>query len=283
MRKRMKPLTGKEKQDLKDRIFGHLDLQQPVPPRQAPIRRLTLLRSVAALFILATISVFLLYIWKKTDNSASILLAERTGPSQIKRIVLADSTEVVLNANSMLEYSPGISTSGNREVRLEGNAFFNVKKDHNYKAFVVHTRSVAITVLGTTFNVDARSAAAEVVLTSGKVKMTEAGQQSPAYLLPGDKVTLDTARHTFVRSVADRSLYTAWMEGRWDFRNNTLEDITGLIAKYYGIRIAFRNDSSKHLRIDAVIPVGSLQKLVPVLEQTIHRKMSLSNNTLVIE
>jgi len=279
MRKRMTPLTGKEKKELKDKIFSHLDLQQPAAHRQAPVRRLTLLRSAAAIFILATLSVVFLYIWKKTDNRTPSLLAERTGPNQVKKILLSDSTEVILNANSILEYS----STQNREVRLEGNAFFNVKKDHGYKSFVVHTRSVAVTVLGTTFNIDARSAAAEVVLTSGKVKMTTAAQPNPVYLLPGDKVRFDTAQHTFIRSTADISLYSAWMEGQWNFRHNTLEEITGLIAKYYGIRINFRNEKSRRLRIDAVIPVGSLQKLVPVLEQTIHRKMALSYNTLTID
>lgn len=279
----MTPLTGKEKKELKDNIFSRLELQLPAASRHTILRRLPMLRSVAAIFILATLSVFLLYIWKKTNDSTPVFLAERTGPNQVKRIMLADSTEVILNANSLLEYNPRISSTRDREVRLEGNAFFNVKKDHAYRSFIVHTRSVAVTVLGTTFNVDARSAAAEVVLTSGKVKMTAADQPSPVYLVPGDKVSLDTARHTFVRTVADMTLYSAWMEGQWNFRHKTLEEITGLITKYYGIGIIFNNEKSKRLRIDAVIPIGSLQKLVPVLEQTIHRKMTLSNNTLTID
>jgi ferric-dicitrate binding protein FerR (iron transport regulator) len=244
---------------------------------------LILLRSAAAVFILATSSAFLIYIWRKTNDSAPALLAERTGPNQVKTILLADSTEVVLNANSILEYSPRISFTRDREVRLEGNAFFNVKRDRGYRSFIIHTRKVAVTVLGTTFNIDARSAATEVVLTSGKVKMTAADQPAPVYLLPGDKVSLDTVRHTFVRSAADVSLYSAWMEGQWNFRHKTLEEITGLITKYYGTEVSFRNNRSRRLRIDAVIPVGSLQKLVPVLEQTIHRKMTLSNNVLIID
>jgi ferric-dicitrate binding protein FerR (iron transport regulator) len=113
--------------------------------------------------------------------------------------------------------------------------------------------------------------------------MTAAGQAMPEYLLPGDKVSLDTVRNTFVRSVADIPLYSAWMEGQWNFRHKTLEEIAGLITKYYGIEVEFSNDRSRRLRIDAVIPIGSLQKLIPVLEQTIHRKMTLSNNVLIID
>lgn len=279
----MTPLTGEEKKELKDKIFSRLDLQQPAARRQAPVRRLIFLRSAAAVFILATLSVFLIYIWRETNDSTPTFLAERTGPNQVKKIMLADSTEVILNANSILEYNPRISSTRDREVHLEGNAFFNVKKDRSFRAFIVHTRSTAVTVLGTTFNIDARSDATEVVLTSGKVKMTAAGQAMPEYLLPGDKVSLDTVQNTFVRSVADIPLYSAWMEGQWNFRHKTLEEITGLITKYYGIEVKFSNDRSRRLRIDAVIPIGSLQKLIPVLEQTIHRKMTLSNNVLIID
>jgi len=279
----MTPLTGKEKKELKDKIFSQLGLQQPAGPGQTPVRRLILLRAAAAVFVLATLSISLLCIWKNQAGSTPAFLAERTGPNQVKKIVLADSTEVILNANSILEYNPRISSTRNREVRLEGNAFFNVKRDRGYRSFIVHTRSTAITVLGTTFNIDARSAATEVVLTSGKVKMTAASLPYPTYLLPGDKVRLDTVQHTFIRSVADIPLYSAWMEGQWNFRHKTLEEITELITKYYGIEVIFRNEKSRRLRIDAVIPIGSLFKLVPVLEQTIHRKMTLSNNTLTID
>src|SRR5689334_1571296 len=99
MRKRMRPLTGKEKKELKDKIFGSLDLQHPAVPHPAPVRRLILLRSAAAIFVLASISVFILYIWKRTSDSVPAYLAERTGPNQVKKIILADSTEVTLNAN----------------------------------------------------------------------------------------------------------------------------------------------------------------------------------------
>ncbi|HVW59591.1 MAG TPA: FecR domain-containing protein, partial [Puia sp.] len=151
----MTPLTGEEKKELKDKIFSRLDLRQPAARRQTPVRRLTLLRSAAAVFILAALSVFLIYIWKGANDTIPALLAERTGPNQVKKIILADSTEVILNANSMLEYNPRISSTRDREVRLEGNAFFNVKRDHGFRSFIVHTRSTAVTVLGTTFNIDA--------------------------------------------------------------------------------------------------------------------------------
>ncbi|MBN8850616.1 MAG: hypothetical protein BGO55_31115 [Sphingobacteriales bacterium 50-39] len=278
------PLTGKEKKALKDNIFSLLDLQASISaPRKAIITKIVLFRAAAAaVFILAVVSFFLVYNNRLgAGSNKSALLAEHTGPNQIKKILLADSTLIILNANSSIQYNPDLSST--REITLKGNAFFNVSKDHGRRPFVVHTGTTDITVLGTTFNVNARSAAAEVVLTSGKVKLTQPGRQSSVLLLPGDKVTLDTMQHVFIRSTVDIPLYTEWMDGKWNFRHNTLEDIAGLITKYYGVTVEFKSEKNKRLRINAVIPVGSLQKLVPVLEQTVHKKMSLTSDTLIIE
>jgi len=277
------PLTGKEKRSLKENIFNNLDLQASgTAPRKAMIHKMLLIRAAAAVLILAVVSFFLLYNTRPgAGRNTPALLAEYTGPNQIKKILLADSTLIILNANSSIQYNPDLSSS--REITLKGNAFFNVSKDHGRRPFMVHTGTMDVTVLGTTFNVDARSAAAEVVLTSGKVKLTQPGHQSSVYLLPGDKVTLDTMQHAFIRSTVDIPLYSEWMDGKWNFRHNTLADIAGLITKYYGVSVEFKSEKSKRLRINAVIPVGSLQKLVPVLEQTVHKKMSLTGDTLIIE
>jgi len=177
-----------------------------------------------------------------------------------------------------------LSLTGSREVQLEGNAYFNVKKDVAYKSFVVHARSLSITVLGTELNVNARSAAAEVGLISGKVKVTNDDKtQQPIYLLPGDKISLDTLQHTFVRSGIDPQLYSAWTDGKWNFRHTRLEEIAGLIKEYYGVDVRFTKEKNRHLSINAVIAVGSLAKLIPVLAQTLHIPMFLSDSRLIIE
>lgn len=238
-------------------------------------RRMPLRMAAAAAILVVVASIFLLRYQSRIVGTEVGLLAERTGANETKTILLPDSSVIVLNANSTMEYS-------DREVKLEGNAFFRIRKDVGYRSFVVHTRSLAITVLGTELNVNARSAAAEVGLISGKVKVEKAGNET-VYLLPGDKVRLDTMENKLVRSTMNPMIYSAWTEGKWNFRNTSLEDIGGLIRDYYGIEVTYFRPQSKRLIINAVIAVGSLQKLIPVLEQTLHIKMVLSENRLAIE
>ena len=67
-------------------------------------------------------------------------------------LVLSDGTRVWLNADSKITYP--VAFNGNtREVRLEGEAFFDVKKN-GQAPFTVNTDRLKVRVLGTRFNVN---------------------------------------------------------------------------------------------------------------------------------
>lgn len=285
----IRPLGVEEKASLKGDIFDRLGLKEEesgmeFSKRRFPVRPVAMRWMAAAILIVLVAAVWLLKGTSVVRGDKTALLTERTGANEMKTILLPDSSVVVLNANSLLEYSADLMVAGNREVRLEGNAFFSVKKDVRLRKFVVHARTLSVTVLGTELNVDARSKAAEVTLVSGRVKVSVDGNEStPMYLLPGNKVTLDTLQKTLIPSAVNTLLYSAWTDGKWNFRHTSLEEIGDLIGEYYGIAVTFKNKKNKRLCINAVIAVGSLQKLIPVLEQTLHIQMTLLENRLIIE
>lgn len=68
-------------------------------------------------------------------------------------VLLADGTTVHLNAGSKLLY-PVRFVGKRRIVTLEGEAYFDVRKDEEHP-FVVRTRFGEVTVLGTAFNINA--------------------------------------------------------------------------------------------------------------------------------
>ncbi len=271
-------LSVKEKSVLKDQIFQQLNLEGQ---SRMPVRKLSWQWMAAASIVIAAAGIYMMS--RVPGKSAGkTLLAVRTGAGEMKKILLPDSSEVILNANSSLEYPSDLSYTESRTVTLKGNAFFRIKKDAAIRRFVVHARSLDVTVLGTELNVDARTPETEVTLVSGKVKVSK-GAAHPVYLLPGDKVRLDEQKGVLVSSVTNTLLYSAWTDGQWNFRHTSLEEIAKLLGEYYGTEIVFHNERSKKLSINAVIAVGSLQKLIPVLEQTLHVKMVVSGNRLTIE
>ena len=110
------------------------------------------------IFSAAGIAIFVLsvcfYFFKINNhkNTLSASLTElKTKNGLISKIKLADGTWVTLNAVSTLSY-PKYFIGKTREVFLDGEAFFDVAKDHNHP-FIVHTSKSDIRVLGTAFDI----------------------------------------------------------------------------------------------------------------------------------
>ena len=286
----IQPLSSEEKKTIRENIYKSLDLSSEAKVTsffsQGKKRRQRW--AVAAAIAVLTLPAYLLIRPGKTpareEKNNYSTLTVKTGPGEMKRIILEDSTVVMLNANSSLQYASSFKNRPARELRLEGNAFFSVKKDKLHP-FIVTAGSLVVTVLGTELNVNARSTETEVELTSGSVKVEGAEHQkvNPAYLQAGEKVKLDPAGRTFIKTKMNVELYSAWTEGKWNFRQTSLGEITGLLHEYYGVEIVFKNERIRHLRINAVIPVTSLQVLIPVIEQTLQIKIELINNQLILK
>jgi ferric-dicitrate binding protein FerR (iron transport regulator) len=94
---------------------------------------------------------------------------------------------VWLNAESHLEF-PDRFTGDKREVRLQGEAYFEVKKDAKHP-FIVYSDYLTTRVLGTAFDVRARSARdASVTLVTGRVLVKT--QDADQVLTPGQQASL---------------------------------------------------------------------------------------------
>ncbi len=285
----LKPLSSKEKAEIKSDIYKDLQL----PATSGSIRffpggkKSWLPRTVAAAVFLISVG-SAVYFWFRPAapdkaGSATMITAIneiKTGRGELKKILLEDSTLVTLNANSTLRYK-GFGKDGRREVEVEGNAFFSVKKDPHYAPFVIRANALAVTVLGTELNVNARSAETQVELASGKIKIEH--KKNIAYLEPGEKIKFDTTAQVFRKMKMNPALYYAWTKGQWNFHQSTLEEIASLINEYYGMETGFISPEARKLRINAVIPVSNLEDLVSVIEHTLPVNIKISQNQLIVQ
>lgn len=271
-RKYFKSLTDEERKQLKKNIFLQLNIDDAKQRRKSPIVKLLAFGVAAS--VLVAVGLFALQ--STTKSTSEKIFIARTAAGETKQIMLEDSSVVVLNAGSEL-YSNNFS-SGSREVFLNGNGFFKVKKLASKQKFIVHAKKLDVTVLGTQFNVNARTEQVAVALTSGKVQVNTTGNAHAEYLLPGDKIQLDADNATFTREKIDPSLYAAWIEGEWNFRNLTLQEIALLIKEYYDVDVVFENKAKMNYRMTAVIPANTLQNLVKVIAATLDVQISQINN-----
>ncbi|MBC5644574.1 FecR family protein [Parabacteroides sp. BX2] len=171
-------------------------------------------------------------------NTISVPIGQRVN------LKLPDGTLVWLNACSEIVY-PAVFSSGKREVRLNGEAYFEVT--HNVEnPFVVRTEKCDIEVLGTKFNVEAYAGSGDfsTALMEGSVKVTGNGKSSRSVLLKPDQEVRLKGGRLAVSSISDYDHFR-WREGLVCFKDVAFNELMTRFEKCYGIQIIVEN---KHLK-----------------------------------
>lgn len=195
------------------------------------------------------------------------------------QVVLADGTEVMLNAGSRLVY-PQKFGGKKREVRLQGEAYFKVHHDAKHP-FIVHTDGVATKVLGTEFNVRAYDRSnTHVTLLQGSVQVSTSAQS--VRISPGEDASLNGARLK-VNDV-DTEAFTAWMQDEFYFDNESLVDIARQIGKWYNVSVIFQSAEKMHTRLFFAAPRSAdIEDVVEILNSLNKAKVTYGEGQLVIE
>ena len=174
-----------------------------------------------------------------------VLIHVSTGRGESRAFVLPDSTRVHLNSMSRLTYPQSFSDA-ERRVVLEGEALFDVTPSD--MPFVVGTSAMDIEVLGTLFDVSAYpDEAIRTILLEGLVKVSSYG--GPECLLyPGQMAVLSTVSSELNVDDVETDFYTSWTRGRIHFRDERLEDIMSVLARWYDFEVDYAQESIKDLR-----------------------------------
>jgi transmembrane sensor len=145
---------------------------------------------------------------------------------------LPDGSKVILNSQSKIKYHTPFNET-ERYIELEGEAFFEVKKD-DQKTFRVVANGVSTTALGTSFNVNSKNRNfVEVALVSGKVRVSNDSDHT-VILSPG-KFTTITQYGDFEISDFEIQDKVGWKDGLLVFKNNTLSEIVARLEDWYGV------------------------------------------------
>ena len=178
-------------------------------------------------------------------------------------VTLSDGTKVMLNANSTLEYPASFDDAEVREVRLKGEAHFEVTKNP-HRPFVVKAGEMQTQVLGTIFDVKAyRKDAPKVTLMQGKVKVSNADTE--VEMRPGQTATLQADK--IVVSKASPSA-SDWLEGDFDMDQVTLAEAMSDIGAWYNKTVVFQSQANMdkliHFRFSRR---ASLQEIITALNE----------------
>ena len=179
-------------------------------------------------------------ITKDTARVMNRLVIPRGGEFNL---TLSDGTHVWLNAETELRY-PVQFNGKERVVYLKGEAYFDVTKDRSHP-FVVKTISSEISVLGTSFNVNARENSCVTTLVEGCVRMRH-GMLDSVELHAGQQALLTGVGKIRVQEV-DTRYYTSWMDNMFAFREAPLREIAEVLENWYGCECRFENPALENI------------------------------------
>ncbi len=197
-------------------------------------------RYAAAILILAVFAAIFLYVghasFQEAFSPVSTIIKE-TPFGQKLTFELADGTVVKLNAGSTLKY-PDKFEDRERKVFLEGEAFFNVKRDES-RPFIVETVQLTTTVLGTSFNVEAYgNDNSTVAVQSGKVQVRKANSEMDSdtfFLTSNQMLTISSETNSIYKFDGIPDDLFAWKDNIISFSKADFKQITHRLEKWYGV------------------------------------------------
>lgn len=177
------------------------------------------------------------------------------------KIVLSDGTTVWLNSASSLRF-PFAFNGSSREVYLEGEAYFKVAH-RAQQPFIVHTGHTDIRVYGTSFNINGyEKNQLRASLVEGKIGAY--ANNDSVRLQPGMEVVSNGS--SLRTGNFESSATLSWMEGLYYFSNIPLQDISGILSRWFDTQVVFDNPATAKSMVSGVIEKGKLEDFLENLK-----------------
>jgi transmembrane sensor len=204
-----------------DANFDIINSKIKAKRKERKLNPFNILLKIAA--ILAIICASYLY-FENSNTIIKTLIAEK------QKFLLPDNSEVVLNANSIIEYNIK-EWNDQRELALNGEAYFKVTKG---ATFNVNTSAGTVTVLGTKFNVYSRDEAFYINCYEGLVSVTL--NDTLIKLPAGDKLMIENG-DIMMHSSNIPTTIPSWTANESSFNNTKIAIVLEELKRQYSIKL----------------------------------------------
>ncbi len=218
------------------------------------------------------------WLYPASEKPATGLLTYTVPNGQRKLITLPDSTQIWINAGSLIKVpaeGPG------REIYLEGEGFFEVRKDPSHP-FIVHTPEATVQVLGTSFNIEAyQQTPVAVTVATGKVRFFSKDGES-VILTQNQRAVWLAGKFQFTE--ADASRYNAWRQGILQFHDEPLLKVIATLERKFNVPIKVSREFKKDQYCTAKFAAGeSLDNILESLQHIYGLTITKKEGTIHIQ
>ncbi|MEO9803851.1 MAG: FecR domain-containing protein [Reichenbachiella sp.] len=211
-----------------------------------------------------------------------VLISKTAAHGQKTTVRLSDGSRVTLNSGGKITYEKGFSEK-KRKIELTGEAYFEVAKDVD-RPFVVSTRGICTTALGTSFNIRAFGDESDVIisLVTGRVSV---GQKEgfDVMLNPGDQLKYNMEGNNVEQNQFDTTNILAWTKGIIVFENASMEKVIKELEKWYGVTFEFENNSNTQWKYSGKFENQSLNNVLENLSYSQKFHYDLNDKTVKLK
>jgi transmembrane sensor len=191
--------------------------------------------AAALVLFMASFTFFLIY--QANTRETLHRFTEVIAPlGQKSMVVLPDGSSVWLNSGSSLKYQGNFNIR-EREVFLNGEAFFDVRKDEA-KKFRVQAGILTVNVYGTSFNVKnyEDDVLQEITVSEGMVGISDKRGELKQ-LTPGLQAVFNknTKKISFIQ--ANPEVVSSWKYNELKFDNTPFTEVIKYLERWYGVNI----------------------------------------------
>ena len=208
---------------------------------------------------------------------------------KVFNIELSDGTLVYLNSGTTLRFPINFLQGLDREVFIEGEAFFEVTKS-KLSQFKVTSNNTSVNVYGTKFNFKhfPEDNFSEVILTEGSLGVSKTSFENDEEIMiikPGEKAKVLFDEDKIERSRVNAKLYTSWINGRVAFRNESLPNLIQKLERIYNVIIINNNNDITDKKFSATIlyKEESINEVLSYLSQVYGLEYQILDNKILIK
>ena len=185
----------------------------------------------------------------------------------IDSVQLSDGTRIYLDKNSSLTYPTALKGQFRQVYLTKGQAFFKVFRNPAHP-FIVGINQASVTVLGTTFNINAVNNQIRLSVSTGKVKFEpNNGDGTQWVLTAGAAITYNEIART-CKTYAAGTNSDAWLTNKLEFVDASLADVCKQLGIHYKVEIQISGNISAFKKLNAVFKDNKLNEILQVLQET---------------
>ena len=250
--------------------------------KKIPLRSY-LLRISAILIFAFGLAYFLNVILKQVPGNNRTDYYQVTAMEQMKDVNLPDGSIVTLNANASLFYNNAFGTE-NRDLILEGEAFFDVKRNESipFRVFVANS---TVEVLGTSFNIKNQKNEVQLSVVSGHVAFFEtSNKNNRVELVKNEMIQYHTKKQVFESKSMFNPNVIAWKSKKLKFDDAPMEEVFGSVAGYFNLELVIETNDSFTESFTATFNDQPLEEIIEIIKIGTQQDFSVDvkENKLII-